>query len=65
MVDNLLEAAEHGGDDDVRRLLRAGVHVDARDPHRRTPLMLAAQGRHLPVVRALLDRGATPTPATR
>lgn len=60
LVDELFEAAEQGRDADVRQLLRDGVHVDARDRWRRTPLMLAAVCRHLPVVRTLLAHGADP-----
>jgi ankyrin repeat protein len=60
MTDDLFEAAEQGRVEDVRRLLRDGVHVDARDQWRRTPLMLAAAARHLPVVRTLLAHGAHP-----
>src|SRR5205814_2272573 len=60
LADELFEAAEQGLGEDVRRLLRDGVHVDTRDQWRRTPLMLAAVGRHLPVVRTLLAQGADP-----
>jgi ankyrin repeat protein len=59
-VDELFEAAEQGRVADVRRLLRDGVHVDARDQWRRTPMMLAAVARHFPVVRTLLAQRADP-----
>ncbi|WP_422929122.1 ankyrin repeat domain-containing protein [Singulisphaera sp. PoT] len=52
------EASEHGRLADVRRLLKDGVHIEARDAHGRTALMLAAKGRQLGVVHALLAHRA-------
>jgi ankyrin repeat protein len=60
MVAGWLEAAEPGQVGDVLRLLRDGVDVDPPDGYRRTALMLAAKGRHIHVVRALVALGADP-----
>ncbi|MFJ9035074.1 ankyrin repeat domain-containing protein [Streptomyces sp. NPDC102406] len=56
----LLTAAEQGDADSVRAALAAGARVEARDRHRRTPLLLAAIGDHVPVAAALLAAGADP-----
>lgn len=62
--ERLLRAARAGEVGELSRLLAEGVPVDARDERRATrgwtPLMLAAQGGHLEVVRALLASGADP-----
>jgi len=54
------ETSEKGRVADVRQLLRDGVHVEARDQHRRTALMIAAKGRQIEVVRSLLAHRADP-----
>ncbi|MFD3537612.1 ankyrin repeat domain-containing protein [Streptomyces sp. NPDC058664] len=56
----LLAAAAHGDTDAVRAALAAGARVDARDRHRRTPLLRAAQRDHVAVARVLLAAGADP-----
>jgi ankyrin repeat protein len=55
---NLLDAAEKGNLEEVKRLLDKGAEVDARDIGDWTPLHLAADKGHTDVVRLLLDRGA-------
>ena len=42
----------------AKTLLERGAHVDARDREEATALMLAAEHRHLDVVKLLLARGA-------
>jgi uncharacterized protein len=54
----LVAAAGRGDGGEVRRLLDAGVAVDARDGRGRTAVTAAAMGRHAPVVRLLVDAGA-------
>ena len=58
----LLDAAEKGDVSKIERLLAAGVNANVKDdrsiPWDVTPLMRAARGEHLPVVRALLAAGA-------
>lgn len=56
----LLAAAERGDADAVRRALAAGADVEARDPHRRTPLLLAALNDHVAAAEALVAAGADP-----
>lgn len=46
--------------DVVSYLLDAGARVDDRDARRRTALMIAAEGNHPGIVKALLARGADP-----
>lgn len=54
-----LHAAAAGAHRDlVTLLLDLGVPVDVRDPAGRTPLLLAAQAGDLPLIRALIARGA-------
>ncbi|MEV6966575.1 ankyrin repeat domain-containing protein [Hamadaea sp. NPDC051192] len=57
-AENLLSAAASGDTATVRRELAAGVPVDVRDGHRRTPLLLAALNDHVDTAKALLDAGA-------
>ena len=59
--DLLIDVAENGTADDVRRLIAAGADPDHRHgPHELTPLMLAAKRGALDVVRALVESGADP-----
>lgn len=53
----MLEAAEHGNLEEVRRLIASGADLEWRS-HEDTPLIVAAQGRHTEVCRALLAAGA-------
>jgi ankyrin repeat protein len=50
--------AKNGDVDALRALLDAGVPPDLRDERRYTPLMYACDKGRLPVVAALLERGA-------
>ncbi|MFZ3558988.1 MULTISPECIES: ankyrin repeat domain-containing protein [unclassified Streptomyces] len=56
----LLAAAAHGDLDAVRAALAAGADVEARDAHRRTPLLLAALKDHVAVAETLVAAGADP-----
>ncbi|MFE5737856.1 ankyrin repeat domain-containing protein [Streptomyces celluloflavus] len=56
----LLDAAERGDADAVRAALAAGARTEARDRHRRTPLLLAALGDHVAAAEALVAAGADP-----
>lgn len=56
--EQLREAALNGDVDAVRRLLKAGVNPDARDPEGRTALMYAATGGEATIMELLLDAGA-------
>ncbi|NUO61528.1 MAG: ankyrin repeat domain-containing protein [Hamadaea sp.] len=57
-AETLLSASASGDTATVRRELAAGVPVDVRDDHRRTPLLLAALNDHVDTAKALLDAGA-------
>lgn len=54
----LIEAAERGDAEAVRRLLGEGASVDARDANGRTALVAAAYGNHLEAAEALIEAGA-------
>ncbi len=54
----LIEAAERGDAEAVRRLLEEGASVDARDANGRTALVAAAYGNHLEAAEALIEAGA-------
>ncbi len=56
----LLAAAAQGDADAVRGALAAGADVEARDPHRRTPLLLASLNDHVAAAEALVAAGADP-----
>ncbi|MEW1678637.1 ankyrin repeat domain-containing protein [Streptomyces noursei] len=56
----LSAAARHGDADAVRAALDGGAAVDTRDAHRRTPLLLAALGDHVPAAEVLVAAGADP-----
>ncbi|MHC5262921.1 ankyrin repeat domain-containing protein [Streptomyces sp. UC4497] len=56
----LLAAAAHGDVDAVRAALAAGADVEARDAHRRTPLLLASLNDHVAAAEALVAAGADP-----
>jgi hypothetical protein len=59
----LLQVAESGDLDELRRLLPRVRDVNARNRHGTTALMKAAFFGHEPVVRALLEHGADPNVA--
>ena len=56
----LLVSAAEGDADGVALALREGADVEARDPQRRTALLLAASGDHVDVARVLVALGANP-----
>jgi hypothetical protein len=58
--DGLLAAAAHGDTAAIGRLVAAGAAVDVRDGHGRTPLHVAAFGRHRDAIRVLARAGADP-----
>jgi len=51
-------AAAKGDAAEIARLTGSGADVDGRDRHGRTPLMVAAHGRHLAAAKALIDAKA-------
>jgi hypothetical protein len=55
---NLIDAADRGDLDAVRRLLGQGASVRARDARGRTALIAAAYRNHVPVAALLIERGA-------
>jgi ankyrin repeat protein len=58
-LDRRLHDAAHVGDvPAIRRLLREGLPLDARDTYGRTPVMVATVARQADAVRALIDAGA-------
>ncbi|GAA3134870.1 ankyrin repeat domain-containing protein [Streptosporangium carneum] len=58
--EQLLAAAARGDATGVRDALEAGAAVDARDPQRRTALLLASAADHVEVAEALVAAGADP-----
>jgi hypothetical protein len=58
--DGLLAAAARGDAAEIARLVAAGGSVNVRDGHGRTPLHVAAFGRHRDAMRALARAGADP-----
>ena len=54
----LFRAAKTGDLEEVRRLLRAGVDVNARNEYGYTALIVAASYGHPAVVEVLLEKGA-------
>jgi ankyrin repeat protein len=56
----LLTAAARGDTPGIRALLGGGARPDVRDGHGRTPLHVAAFGRHHEAMRALVAGGADP-----
>src|SRR5687767_6257160 len=54
----LVETASQGEAASVRRILDAGVDVDARGPRGRTAVTAAAMAEQVDVVRLLVDAGA-------
>ncbi|MFJ7154187.1 ankyrin repeat domain-containing protein [Streptomyces sp. NPDC101118] len=56
----LLTAAADGDTAAVAAALRDGAAIEARDPHGRTALLLAALGDHVGTARALVGAGADP-----
>jgi ankyrin repeat protein len=51
-------AAAKGDAGEIARLTSSGADLNARDRHGRTPLMVAAHGRHLAAAKALIDAKA-------
>jgi ankyrin repeat protein len=51
-------AAANGDAAEIARLAAAGANLNARDSHGRTPLMVAAHGRHVAAAKALIDAKA-------
>jgi ankyrin repeat protein len=51
-------AAAKGDAGEIRRLAADGADLNARDGHRRTPLMVAAHRRHMQAAKALIDVNA-------
>lgn len=56
----LLKAAAVGDADAVTVALRAGAHIESRDDHDRTALLLAATHDHVDVAQVLVAMGADP-----
>ncbi len=56
----LFAAAARGDAAEIERLVARGAKVDARDGYGRTPLHVAAYGRHADAMRALVKAGADP-----
>jgi ankyrin repeat protein len=56
----LLAAAARGDAVEIERLVARGAKVDVRDGYGRTPLHVAAYGRHADAMRALVKAGADP-----
>ncbi|MGH8681111.1 MAG: ankyrin repeat domain-containing protein [Burkholderiales bacterium] len=56
----LLAAAARGDAAEIERLVARGAKVDVRDGYARTPLHVAAYGRHTDAMRALVKAGANP-----
>jgi uncharacterized protein len=57
---SLHAAAARGDGPEIARLAASGADINARDSHGRTPLMVAAHGRHLAAAKALLEAKADP-----
>ena len=56
----LFDYALSGDEYRVRELLRTNADVNMHEPNGLTPLMVAAQGGHVRIVKLLLDAGANP-----
>ena len=61
----LLAAAARGDSVQIKTLVAAGEKPDARDGYARTPLHVAAYGRHHDAMRALVAAGANPNALER
>jgi ankyrin repeat protein len=61
----LLAAAARGDAGEIRALVAKGAKVDVRDGYRRTPLHVAAYGKHHEAMRALVAAGADPNALER
>jgi ankyrin repeat protein len=61
----LLAAAARGDAQDIKRLVARGAKPDVRDEYNRTPLHVAAYGRHHDAMRALVAAGASPNALER
>jgi hypothetical protein len=59
-IDHLIVAAAQGDESSVRRLLAAGVDVNAATAEGDRPILAAARGGHLPTLQFLIERGADP-----
>jgi ankyrin repeat protein len=62
---SLLAAAAKGDAGEIRALVAKGAKVDVRDGYRRTPLHVAAYGKHHEAMRALVAAGADPNALER
>ena len=58
-------AAARGDAQDIKRLVARGAQPDVRDDYNRTPLHVAAYGRHHEAMRALVAAGASPNALER
>ena len=58
-------AAARGDAQDIKRLVARGAKPDVRDDYDRTPLHVAAYGRHHEAMRALVAAGAAPNALER
>jgi hypothetical protein len=61
----LLAAAARGDAQEIKRLVAQGAKPDVRDGYGRTPLHVAAYGRHHDAMRALVAAGAAPNALER
>src|SRR5687768_12414696 len=55
---SLLDAAQRGDLGSVTKALAQGANVNAKNRYSSTPLILAAMGGHVDIVKLLVDRGA-------
>ncbi len=61
----ILAAAAKGDATQIKALIARGAQPDVRDEHRRTPLHVAAYGKHHDAMRALVSAGANPNALER
>ncbi|MCY3973904.1 MAG: ankyrin repeat domain-containing protein [Candidatus Dadabacteria bacterium] len=59
----ILVAAESGDTETIKRLLKEGADVEAKDTYWRTPMMLAAHKGHTEIIKVLLEARAWCTEA--
>jgi len=55
----ILNAAEKGKEDEIKRLLKAGASIEAKDIHGRTALMIAAEYGHTKTCALLIEHNAS------
>jgi ankyrin repeat protein len=60
-----LEVSKIGDADKLKRLLNAGVNIEARDVNGSTPILIATANNHTNIVKILLDAGANPNEKNR